>query len=91
MAVWKLSPKARRDDPHWKGYRYKRPLLVEAEEASAARLKATRWYKEQFQGDADKTFKQFYRSAFEDEKLYDIVRLMPESLEPEKQKFPLVT
>ncbi len=90
MSIWKLSPVAREDDPHWKGYQYKRPLLVEAEEKSDARLKATRWYKEKFQGDADKKIEQFYRSAFSDEKLYEVVRLLPESVEDEANKFPIV-
>ncbi|MEX1037183.1 MAG: hypothetical protein WDZ54_14655 [Sneathiella sp.] len=90
MSIWKLSPVAAPDDPHWKGYRYKRPLLVEAEEASMARLKATRWYKEQFQGDPDKKIHQFYRSAFDDVKLYEAALLSPEIVEAEKEKFVMV-
>lgn len=90
MCVWKLSPVVRLNDPYWKGYRYRRPLLVEADEPSAARLKATRWYKDQFQGDPDKKIQQFYRSAFDDEKLYEITRLLPDSVEAEKQQFPMV-
>ena len=90
MSIWKLSPIARPDDPHWKGYRYKRPLLVEAEESMEARLKATRWYKEQFQGDPEIIIQQFYRSAFDDEKLYEVIRLAPETVEAEAEKYPVV-
>ena len=90
MSVWKFSPVARDDDPHWSGYRYKRPLLVEAESESDARLKATRWYKEQFQGDAGLVVCQFYRSAFDDVKLYEAMRIPSEKVEREKQKYPLV-
>ncbi|WP_373085498.1 hypothetical protein [Sneathiella sp.] len=90
MSIWKLSPIAHPDDPHWKEYKYKEPLLVEAKEAGAARLRATRWYKEQFQGDPSKKIQQFYRSAFDDEKLYEVRRLTPESVQEEKEKFPMV-
>ena len=90
MSVWKLSPIARDDNPHWKEYRYRRPLLVEAEESMEARLKATRWYKDQFQGDPDIIIQQFYRSAFDDEKLYEVIRLAPESVKEEEEKYPLV-
>lgn len=90
MPVWKLLPKARDDDTHWKGYRYKRPLLVEADGEINARLKATRWYKDQFEKEPCDRSGQFCRSAFEDDNLYEALRLMPESIETEKERFPLV-
>lgn len=90
MAVWMLSPLASQDDPHWKGYGYKRPLLVEAQDTSEVRLKATKWYKENFQGSPQIRVDNFYRSAFEDEKLYQLVKLTEDTAMAEQQKYPLV-
>lgn len=80
MALWKLYPKARPDDPHWLGHTYKKPLLVEAMSASEARYKAAHWelnhISEHYGNESAAR-----RSAFEDEKLYGSVRL--ESKKPE--------
>lgn len=91
MMIWKLTPVAREDDPHWKSFRYKRSLLVQAHDPAGARLKATDWYRKRFYGDdcADNTG-QFCRSAFEDEKLYQAVRLATDSIHREELKYPVV-
>lgn len=90
MPVWKLSPIARKDDPHWKGYQYKDPLLVKAEDYVDVRRKATRWYKDKYQGDPDIKIDQFYRSAFSDEKLYQVTELSLDETEEQSQQYPLV-
>lgn len=91
MTCWILKPVADEDDPHWKGYRYKRPLVVEADSDIEARSKATHWYKAEYQGDEDLKIQQFYRSAFNDEKLYEATRLLPVTAEDEKLKYPFIS
>lgn len=69
MALWKLSPKAHMQDPHWLGHSYKKPILVEADSAAEARVKAAHWerrYITEHYGNESAAG----RSAFEDEKLY---------------------
>ena len=90
MPVWKLSPVARKDDPHWNGYDYREPLLVEAPDGITARRKGTKWYKEHFQISASTMKGQFHRSAFEDEKLYWVTELTEQAAQAEQQEYPLV-
>ena len=56
---------------------------------SEARLKATRWYKEKFQGDADIKIQQFYRSAFDDVKLYEVIELVSKQALGEYEDLPV--
>lgn len=89
MSVWKLNPVARQNDPHWKAYRYRKALIVHAESPCEARLKATRWYKENFQGGADIKIQQFYRSAFDDAKLYEVIELISKQALKEYEDLPV--
>ena len=80
MPVWKLSPTARPDDPHWLDHTYKKALLVRAESPADARFRAAAWERKDIaeclgnESPAD-------RSAFEDAKLYDVTELAGESAE----------
>lgn len=90
MTLWKFSPVIREDDPYWKDYGYRRPLLVEARDHYEAQFKASKWYEAIFQSDEDKEKNQSTRCAFNDERLYEIARLSEEMARIEQQKYPMV-
>lgn len=90
MATWKFLPVAQKDDPDWKGYEYRRPLLVEASNVPEARLKARHWYREKFHGTREEALDHFYRSAFEDENVYQMVKLPEDTVRAEQQHYPFV-
>lgn len=64
---------------------------MEAAYPAAARVKGTVWYKSHFQSGPEEDEDQFYRSAFEDHKLYKAIELTPEMAAQEIQKYPLAS
>lgn len=74
VPVWRLSPTARPDDPHWLDHTYKKPLLVRAQSPADARFKAAAWDR---QGIAECLGNESPadRSAFGDAKLYEVTEL----------------
>lgn len=89
MAIWKFLPVAKADDPEWASYAYRRPLLVEAHNIPEAKLKARQWYKEKFQGTREGALNHFYPSAFEDDNIYQMVKLPQDVVYTEQQHYPL--
>lgn len=87
--IWILEPIASPEDPQWKGYAFREPILIEADNAAKARIAATKWYHQTFEKTPQEKQEQFNRSAFEDEKLYKTRKLENSELEENAQKYTL--
>ena len=81
MPLWRLSPIARIDDPHWLDREIWREIIVEAPTPAAARVAATDWVQPRPRSPEERNLGG--NTGFEDEKLYRVDELSPEDVPPE--------